>query len=184
MFRRHCASSLLGPKSPPSRSIRGWRARRFPPAALLVLAFQLAACTARTPRTASNAEDDVPPSAGAQCLKDAAAERRPPESAARRIHVAHILVRHAELKEAQGARRTRVQACLRALAALDALAEPDANFDAVAATFSDSKSADLGWIHAEDVTPAFAAAAFELEAREASYVVETDRGFHIIVRKE
>jgi peptidyl-prolyl cis-trans isomerase NIMA-interacting 1 len=120
---------------------------------------------------------------GAQCLEDARAERAPTADAPRRIRVAHLLVRHAQLKDPLGATRTPEQACLRALDALNRL-KGGGEWDAVVAEFSDSKTSDLGQISKDEVTPGFAAAAFELEANQLSYVVETDRGFHVIVRLE
>src|SRR5690606_10835529 len=102
----------------------------------------------------------------------------------RKIHVAHILVRHAALPEPQGATRSREAACLRALEALEALAKDGADFDATAGKFSDSPSFDLGRVSADELDAAFAAAAFSLSPNELSYVVETGRGFHVILRKE
>jgi parvulin-like peptidyl-prolyl isomerase len=121
-------------------------------------------------------------SPGARCLEDARAERTPEAQAPRRVTVSHILVRHAELADPQGAKRSPEAACLRALAALEGL-QKGATWDATVKEYSDSKSSDLGEISREDVTPAFGAAAFELEVNQLSYVVETDRGFHVILRK-
>jgi parvulin-like peptidyl-prolyl isomerase len=45
-----------------------------------------------------------------------------------------------------------------------------------------SNNGNLGTIRPDEVTPNFARAAFSLESDELSYVVETDRGFHIILR--
>jgi peptidyl-prolyl cis-trans isomerase NIMA-interacting 1 len=121
-------------------------------------------------------------SAGEQCLADARAERHPPADAADRIEVRHILVRHRELARPDGATRTPEDACLRALAALQRL-EDGAEWSTVVEEFNDAKSDDLGSVALEDLSPAFGAAAFELGSGELSYVVESDRGFHVILRK-
>jgi len=92
-------------------------------------------------------------------------------------------VRHSELKDPVGAVRKPEAACLRALEALSKL-KGGGEWEPVAAEFSDSKTSDLGQISKDDVTPAFAAAAFELDVNQLSYVVATDRGFHVIVRLE
>jgi peptidyl-prolyl cis-trans isomerase NIMA-interacting 1 len=122
-------------------------------------------------------------SPGQQCLEDARSKRTPAAAAPRRIRVAHILVRHTELKDPAGATRAPEAACLRALEALNKL-KGGADWEPVATEFSDSKTSDLGSITKEDVTPAFADAAFELDVNQLSYVVETDRGFHVILRLE
>jgi parvulin-like peptidyl-prolyl isomerase len=51
------------------------------------------------------------------------------------------------------------------------------------AKFSDSKSSSLGRVALEDLSPGFAEAAFALDVDTVSYVVESDRGFHIILRE-
>ncbi|HOU93458.1 MAG TPA: peptidylprolyl isomerase [Polyangiaceae bacterium] len=125
-------------------------------------------------------------SAEAQCLADAAAAREPKADAPPRIEVAHILVRHQDLARPEGATRSKGEACLRALAALDAL-KAGKEWEAVYAEYSDEKSAtegNLGSVSKDDLDPAFAAAAFALDVNELSYVVETERGFHVIVRLE
>jgi peptidyl-prolyl cis-trans isomerase NIMA-interacting 1 len=148
----------------------------------LALASLLLACgpSGSASRDASAASGSS--SAGEQCLADARAERHPPASAPDRISVRHILVRHRELTRPDGATRTPEEACLRALAALERL-EGGAEWSAVALEFSDSKTDDLGEVSRDQLSPAFGDAAFELESGELSYVVESDRGFHVILRK-
>lgn len=93
-----------------------------------------------------------------------------------------ILVRHRELTRPEGATRSPEEACLRALDAIERL-ENGAEWSTVAQEFSDAKTDDLGRVARDELSPAFADAAFELESGQLSYVVESDRGFHVILRK-
>ncbi len=125
-------------------------------------------------------------SKGKQCLKDAAAPRELGPNAPNRIEVSHILVRHDGLERPQGATRSPEEACLRALKALEVL-QGGAEWDEVVEKYSDASGAtmgSLGYVSQPDVDPKFADAAFNLEVNELSYVVETDRGFHIILRTD
>jgi hypothetical protein len=102
------------------------------------------------------------------------------------ITISHILVRHAELERPQGATRAPGEACLRALSALTDLQGGMAWDDAVK-KYSDEKGAnagDLGRVRRDDLDPAFADAAFALDVDQLSYVVESKRGMHIIVREQ
>jgi hypothetical protein len=107
-----------------------------------------------------------------------------PQDPPARVDGAHILVLHVGLDRPEGATQSRGGACLRALAALEAL-QGGAEWNDVVNQYSDSgkvSHGELGTIHADEVTPAFAGAAFSLDHNELSYVVETDRGFHVILR--
>lgn len=153
---------------------------------LLTAALAAAACGGKqaTPGEARDASDAS--GAGRQCLADAQAAREVPADAPESIEVAHILVRHADLERPEGATRSREEACLRALEALEAL-QQGAEWDAVVQEYSDSPGAtagNLGTVSRDQLAPEFANAAFALEVNQLSYVVETDRGFHIIVRLE
>jgi hypothetical protein len=169
-------------------------ASRKPP----VLVFALALCTilacGGTPSggAASPASPDSKPDgdgAAAHCLAVAGAARERKPSEPYRITVKHILVRYAGAKRApETVTRTRVQACLRAEEALTKLKAGMPFADAVS-TYSDESGAggregSLGSIQRSDVAPPFADAAFELQAGEASDVVETPFGFHVILRVE
>ena len=93
-------------------------------------------------------------------------------------------MRHKDLARAEGATLTREEACLKAISALDAL-NSSMGWDEVGQQFSDSgnsSSGSLGTIQRDQVTGAFGDAAFDLEVDELSYVVESDRGFHVIWR--
>lgn len=155
--------------------------RRAFPGVCLPLAL---ACSASTPEASSSSDKSAGP--GADCLAHAAAERTPPANAPERIEVSHILVRHAELERPEGATRSPEDACLRALEARAAL-QGGESWNAAVEQFSDSgvsTHGDLGRISQQEVTPSFGNAAFSLEVDELSYVVESDRGFHIILRTE
>ena len=123
------------------------------------------------------------------CLAVAHAQRqmRPAEPA--EITARHILVKHTTSKSPkEGVVRDRGQACLRAIEARDQL-RGGASFDGVVADFSDERGAatrggTLGAVRRADVVPAFGDAAFELDRGQLSDVVETEFGFHVILRAE
>ncbi len=105
------------------------------------------------------------------------------------IVVKHVLVHFAGAKNARpGVTRSRGDACVRALEARAQL-QGGESFADVVANYGDDRGATsrdgtVGAITREDVLPAFADAAFELQRGEVSHVVETDRGYHTILRTE
>jgi parvulin-like peptidyl-prolyl isomerase len=124
-----------------------------------------------------------------RCLATAgAAHRRRPDEPGT-IGAKHILVKYAGAKKAApDITRTREQACLRAAEARAKL-EGGASFEEVVRLYSEEPGAatregSLGTIERASVVPPFADAAFELAAGEVSQVVETDFGFHVILRSE
>jgi len=120
------------------------------------------------------------------CLAAAASHAEPKANAPEKIAVSHVLVRHAELARPEGAKRTRGQACLRALEALNALKD-GVTWDETVETYSDAPGPNhgaLGRVSKEELDPSFAAAAFSLDVNEISYVVESYRGFHVILRTD
>lgn len=127
-------------------------------------------------------------SAGEKCLREANVEQTPPIDAPQRIDVAHIVIKHDQVKGAisDGITRSREEACLRALEArehLIATSDWDASFE----KFSDGGGAMKGGlsnISQTDVEEPFANAAFSLEVDELSYVVESRHGFHLILRQK
>jgi peptidyl-prolyl cis-trans isomerase NIMA-interacting 1 len=119
-----------------------------------------------------------------QCLIDANAETSIPANAPSKVSVRHILVRHSGLNDTRGATLTREQACERALAALKALESGNVEWAAAVTEYSDAKDDNLGRVAPDELNPKFAAAAFSLEVDQLSYVVETDRGFHVIWREQ
>jgi parvulin-like peptidyl-prolyl isomerase len=123
------------------------------------------------------------------CLAIASVKRaqRPTEPA--KIAARHLLVQYQGAKTAKvHIVRFRDEACLRAMQARDEL-RGGADFTDVVKKYSDEPGAEtgagsLGTIERKDVVPSFADAAFELLPREISDVVETEFGFHVIVRTE
>ncbi len=123
--------------------------------------------------------------AGESCIKDADRPVAPPEDAPEQIDVMHILVKHAEVKgaEDEGITRSREEACLRATEARAVLMS-QGDWDAAYKEYSD-KQANKGVIKGlkqGGYEKAFSDVAFSTGVNEVSYVVETKRGFHVILR--
>jgi NIMA-interacting peptidyl-prolyl cis-trans isomerase 1 len=137
-----------------------------------------------SPASASSRE-----SAGERCLAGASAKRERKASEPSRITAKHVLVRYAGAKRAPATvTRTREQACLRAEEALAKLKE-GMSFAEVVSIYSEeagaaSREGTIGTVERNDVAGAFADAAFELKTGEVSEVVETNFGFHVILRVE
>lgn len=149
---------------------------------------------ASKPPVASNPDAPADVEGGApgperECLARASGEHPKKPDEPTRIGLRHILVRHADSTRADASvTRTRGQACLRALEALKAL-EAGTEWDQAVAQYSDEQGAatrhgSLGSLTRDDLNPAFADAAFELEPDQLSYVVESPAGFHVILRVE
>ena len=124
-----------------------------------------------------------------KCLAIAGAqrERKPNEPA--KVGVRHVLVKYQGAKNApETITRTREEACLRAMEARDKMLA-GADFDDVVKTYSDEAGAAerrgvLGVLERREMAPPFADAAMELTVGQMSDVVETDFGFHLILRNE
>jgi peptidyl-prolyl cis-trans isomerase NIMA-interacting 1 len=143
-------------------------------------------CGKSPAKSADSSGTEKMPSVEEQCVHDAAIEREPQPNPPTKVVVSHILVRHADLDRPLGAKRTRQQACRRALEALHALKGGMSWAEAVR-KYSDAPGPDdgaLGEVTKEGLDPAFAGAAFALEVDELSYVVESKRGYHVILRNE
>ncbi len=150
----------------------------------LCLVLMLAGCGSAQSEVGSPEQRGRSP--GEKCLDDAATPRDPGPNAPSRISASHILIRHADLARPAGATLSREDACLKALAALEAV-NTSGDWNQAVDDFSDSGKSthgDLGQISRDDVSPSFGNAAFALEIDELSYVVESDRGFHIILRTQ
>lgn len=156
----------------------------------LALALTLPACGAApaSPPTSAPAPAAAETPAEA-CLRTATAKRdkRPDEPA--RISAKHVLIKYYGAKGAKPAiARSREEACLRAIEARDKL-RGGADFSKIVIEYSEepgaaSREGSLGSIERSDVVPPFADAAFELDRSQLSDVVESDFGFHLILRTE
>ena len=172
------------------------------PAAPLLLAVILAACAASPPPEAPavTAGPAVPApappdttaadaKAAEMCLLTAAAKRARFNGEPAKVTVKHVLVKHKTAKNpAAGVTRTREEACLRALEVRDKI-RGGADFDALVKEYSEelgavSRGGSIGSVERKDLAKPFADAAFELGVHQLSDVVETDFGFHVIVRTE
>lgn len=160
--------------------------------ALLPLAASFVACAASpgqpaaTGDTTTSAPEATP---AAKCLAIAAAshDKKPDEPA--EIGVRHVLVKYKGAKNAADTiGRSREEACLRAMEARDKILAGE-DFTQVVEQYSDengaaSRAGSLGRVGRKDVAPAFGDAAFELSIGQMSDLVETDFGFHLILRTE
>jgi len=123
------------------------------------------------------------------CLRVAEAKRERRADEPARVSLKHVLVQHAFSKKGRDSiKRSREEACLRAAEARDKL-RAGADFADVAREYSDepgaaSRGGSIGAVERSDLVPAFADAAFELDVRQLSDVVETEFGFHVILRTE
>jgi len=125
----------------------------------------------------------------AQCLANANAKRAKFSGEPPKVTVKHILIKYAGAKNpVESVTRTREEACLRAIEARDKLVG-GAEFDDVVKEFSDepgaaTRSGSLGSVERAQLAKPFADAAFELSVNQMSDVVETESGFHLIMRTE
>lgn len=119
-------------------------------------------------------------------MREASAPREARADAPGKISVSHVLVRHRELKRAEGATRSRGEACLRAREAREKLLA-GAEWEKIVEEYSDAGGASagrLGSVARDELDATFADAAFALDVGELSHVVESPRGFHVIARNE
>jgi peptidyl-prolyl cis-trans isomerase NIMA-interacting 1 len=127
--------------------------------------------------------------AAAACFELAGVKRQRNPSEPSKVSVRHVLVQYTGSKNVRPpVSRTREEACLRALQARDEL-RAGADFVEVVKKYSDepgaaTRSGSLGSVERKDVAEPFADAAFELRPKEFSDVVESDFGFHVIMRME
>lgn len=163
----------------------------------VVLAVSLLACggsqsvpldsrASGTPTTSVHSGDA---NAAEACLATAAAKREKRADEPSRISVKHILVQHAFSKKGRDSiKRSREEACLRAAEARDKI-RGGADFTEIVREYSDepgaaSRGGSIGSVERSDLVPAFFDAAFELDVHQLSDVVETEFGFHVIMRTE
>jgi len=158
---------------------------------LLVLAAcgGLACTRIASPADGPPATSAAAPSPAAACLRTADAQRTPAPGEPDRIGLKHVLVKYAGSRGAPATiTRSREDACLLALEARDKL-RGGADFGEIVTTYSDETGAStrggsLGRMERKELVAPFADAAFELESRQLSDVVETPFGFHVILRTE
>lgn len=123
------------------------------------------------------------------CLAQAAKRAQTAPSQPDAIKISQILVHHAGVKRPkEGVTRTRGQACMRAAEARDKVLA-GAPFEQVVASYSDEAGAAtragmVGEVKRSDLDPAVADAAFDLDAKQMSDVVESQFGFHLVFREE
>ena len=161
---------------------------KLPASIVIMIAAAFAAhCGGGTPKPTGSAASADSPAAACLALAGAKRDRNPSEPT--KITVRHVLVRYAGAKNARPpVARTREDACLRALQARDEL-RGGLEFVEAVKKYSDepgaaTRAGSLGQIERKDVAPPFADAAFELHPKEFSDIVETDFGFHVIMRME
>lgn len=161
---------------------------------LLLGSILSAACASAPPPKAPGETQDAAPAAAPatpaeKCLALAGAQRERKPNEPDKVGVRHILVKHKDAKNAAASiTRSRDEACLRALEARDKVLG-GADFDAILTEYSDEPGAAArrgatGTLERKDFAPPFADAAFELSIGQMSDVVETDYGFHLILRNE
>jgi peptidyl-prolyl cis-trans isomerase NIMA-interacting 1 len=156
---------------------------------LLLAALPALSCGGAKQKPAADESDALLETPETRCLAIARGTHERRRDEPEKIVVKHVLVHFAGAKRARPeVTRTRGDACLRALEARAQLKAGE-TFGDVVATYSDEAGAAareglLGTIKRSEVVQAFADAAFELQPGEVSHVVETESGFHIILRKE
>jgi hypothetical protein len=152
---------------------------------ILTLVGLSAACGGAPVPEAATPEAAAPGARSCLDVANVQRERRPDEP--RTVHVKHVLVKHQSAKNPrEGVTRTREEACARAMKARDAVIA-GADFDAVVSEYSDepgaaSRAGDIGELTRAELQAPFADAAFLLDLNQMSDVVETDFGFHVILR--
>lgn len=123
------------------------------------------------------------------CLAAAGAKRARFSGEPAKVGVKHVLVKYKGAKNAKDdISRTREEACLRAIEARDKV-RAGVDFADVVKAYSDEPGAatrdgSIGMVERREVAPPFADAAFELSINQMSDVVETEFGFHIIMRNQ
>jgi parvulin-like peptidyl-prolyl isomerase len=160
--------------------------------AIVLLPVIFLACGGAKPKDAGTPDDsgesglETPDT---RCLAIARGTRERKRNEPDKITVKHILVKFAGAKNAPAdVKRDRGAACLRALEARKQL-QGGETFADVVKEYSEEPGAatregSVGQIARKDVAAPFADAAFELGPNEVSHVVETEFGYHIIMRTE
>jgi hypothetical protein len=169
------------------------------PLAALILTACAPATPPASPPPAAGAEPAAAPVAAAApgpdkaaieaCFAAAGAKRARFSGEPAKLVAKHVLVKYKGAKSADAKiTRSREEACLRAVEARDKV-RGGADFAEVVKQFSEEAGAatrdgSIGAVERKDVAKPFADAAFELSVNQVSDVVETEFGFHIILRTE
>lgn len=125
---------------------------------------------------------------GTGCEMPGPAQPRTAAQSEELLSAAHILIMYAGSERAPAdVTRTREEALTRAQEVAEKAKAEGADFAALAREYSDGPSApaggDLGPFSPDQMVPAFSAAVQELAVGEVSDPVETQFGFHIILRQ-
>lgn len=157
------------------------------------LIASLCGCASTPPPPADTGSEKsqttAPETPAQKCLAIATVVREKKENEPLKIGARHVLVRYKGAKNAPDSiTRSREEACLRTLEARDKMLG-GADFDAIVTEYSEEAGAaerrgSVGTVERRDVAPPWADAAFELSIQQMSDVVETDFGFHLILRTE
>lgn len=129
----------------------------------------------------------APTSAEEQCLAAAGAPRTPKAGSPDKVSFKQILIHSvASKRPKEGVTRSREQACLRAAEARDKM-KAGGDFDALVDEYSDEAGASSraglsSGIPVADLVPPVADAALALDVMQMSDVVESEHGFHLILR--
>lgn len=112
----------------------------------------------------------------------------PGEETPQTLNAAHILIQHVDSDRATDVSRTREEALELATKVAEKATEKNADFAALAAEYSDGPSStdggNLGNFAPGQMVPAFSEATMKLKVGEVSDPVESQFGYHIILRKE
>lgn len=155
-------------------------------AAILVPILMLVGCGGNKQPAKSEPHYSAEEKAEIACIETAKVPRQAASDAPARIDAAHIVIKHAGVRDAGSISRSRGEACLRAEEARKKLLG-GADWDEVWEQYSDSKDATKGTfsgITQEALEDDFGNAAFALRVNDLSQVVETQHGFHVIWRSK
>ncbi len=156
--------------------------------AIPMIALCLGACGGGGGKSEAK-EPDQAQSPGEKCIQEANVKLTPPTDAPQRIDLAHILIKHDAVKGAikENISRNREEACLRAQEARKFLLESN-DWEAAFKKYNDGSGGAtegvLFGVAQGDLEEPVANAAFSLKPDELSFVVESKRGFHIILRQK